>query len=87
MYKTPDVNDMPLIRDNPLTRLAEMLDDFTGGILDFCSHYLFGLIALGLWIKIALAAFGGRRVSILMIMLAIACTCIAVAAGTLFWWK
>lgn len=80
-----DINDLPLMQDNPLTRLSEMLNEFVGGLLDFCQNYLFCLIAAGLWIKIFLLIFSGRRVSILMIMLAVACTAIAVAAGAVFW--
>lgn len=80
-----DINDLPLMKDNPLTRLSEMLNDFVGGLLDFCQNYLFCLIAMGLWIKIFLCVFSGRRVSVLMIMLAVACSCIAIAAGAIFW--
>ncbi len=74
-----------VLDNNFLVRLGDTLGQFVNTLIDFCQDYLFCLVAIGLWIKILLAAFGGRKVSILMIMLAIACSGIAISIGAFFW--
>lgn len=74
-----------ILDNSPIVRLEEMLSDFLGTLLTFCQNYLFCLIAIGLWVKIGMLIISGRRVSVILVMLAIACSAIAISIGAFFW--
>lgn len=69
----------------PLIRLQKMLDGVLDQILTFTENYLFCLLAIGLWIKIAIGILTGRPPSIVLVILAVICSGIAISIGAFFW--
>lgn len=65
--------------------MQNLLSDLVDQILTFCENYLFCLLALGLWIKIALGVLTGRPPSVALIAFAVICTALAISLGAFFW--
>ena len=74
------------IYDNTIfVRMQNLLGSLADQVLSFCENYLFCLLAIGLWIKIALGILKGRTPSFVLIAFAVVCTALAISLGAFFW--
>ena len=76
---------MQIYDDTIFVRMQNMISSLVDQILSFCENYLFCLLAVGLWIKIALGVLTGRTPPLALVILAVICSAVAISLGAFFW--
>ena len=81
MYNDPT----EIIKNGPLHKLNEMLSDAFGQMIDFCTHYLFLIVALATIAKVVIGLIFGKPPGLVTILIGVISSCMAIASGVFFW--